>query len=227
MSRERSTLVATDVCTYIVSDTFTKWWRALWGTPVPKTTWNPHISQAILFANTIRTPKCVGMIPNTWQKPTIDHNVRHPPKIKRKNYCTQYSIAKNHSGSLWPKMQNWNAISSISPHFQHFDQKNNIRQVQVIYVPMLFRSRQIVCAAPVWYYLPTSTYDAFLVIQLSMTEKELLPMESALFSLDNIHTLWKRSPVFFWKWHITSPCFSHAITSALSSDFVERRHIFI
>ena len=45
------------------------------------------------------------------------------------------------------------------------------------------------CVAPLWYYLPTSTYDAFLVMQLSMTEKELLPMESALFSLDNMHVL--------------------------------------
>ena len=64
-----STLVAT--LTYVPTfsqiplDTFAKCGEALWGTPVPRTTRNPHISQAILFAKTIKTPKCDSMIPNT------------------------------------------------------------------------------------------------------------------------------------------------------------------
>ena len=163
MSRERSTLVAacTDVCTIptcIVSDTFAKWWRALWGTPVKTAAQNPCVSQIILFANAIQTPKCVSMIPNSsehiyfylimthsWHtyKSTVliscnaiatadimPSIVMYPPKINRKEllYSTvppKTTRAKNDVSQRIARIKD--SISSICPHFQHFDQKNNLR----------------------------------------------------------------------------------------------------
>ena len=114
MSRERSTLVATltyvPLCMYIVSDTFTKWWRALWGTPAPTTTQNPHIYEQILFANTNKTPKCVGMNPNKSEYFYCCLVMTHPWHTCKVRYSTvliSYIVmyppvpAKNKSKAVW------------------------------------------------------------------------------------------------------------------------------
>ena len=108
-----------------------------------KTAQNPHISQAILFANTIKTPKCVSMIPNTleyfycclimthpWHTYKVQYSFStmrsrkltetchrsYPPKINRKNYCTVQYCRK----PLGPKMTHHNVLPELGSLFPRF-----------------------------------------------------------------------------------------------------------
>ena len=109
-----------------------------------KTAQNPCISQTILFANAIQTPKCVSMIPNSsehiyfylimthsWHtyKSTVliscnaiatadilPSIVMYPPKINRKNYCT----VQCHRKPLGPKMTYHNVLPESRTLFPRF-----------------------------------------------------------------------------------------------------------
>ena len=177
-----------------------QWWRALWGTPVKTAAQNPCISQIILFANAIQTPKCVNMIPNSsehihfylimthsWHtyKSTVliscnaiatadimPSIVMYPPKINRKNYCT----VQCHRKPLGPKMTYHNVLPESKTLFPRFAlifniliERTSCARIKSFGFLLVFWSRQILC---------TARRSSFLVIQLSMTGKELLPMES-------------------------------------------------
>ena len=165
-----------------------------------KTAQNPCISQTILFANAIQTPKCVSMIPNSsehiyfylimthsWHtyKSTVliscnaiatadimPSIVMYPPKINRKNYCT----VQCHRKPLGPKMTYHNVLPESKTLFPRFAlifniliKRTSCARIKSFGFLLLFWSRQILCPA---------RRSSFLVIQLSMTDKELLPMES-------------------------------------------------
>ena len=86
VSRTKHFSCDTDVCTKIVSDTFTRWWRVLWGTPVSK------LRKTLIFPNQFclpmqselqnvlawsRTPQNIFIFTWLWRTPDTHTKVQY------------------------------------------------------------------------------------------------------------------------------------------------------